>query len=54
VRIVNDAAGVARAVGELLADPAARSRMGASGRKAVDDNRGAVGRLMAFISPLLK
>jgi 3-deoxy-D-manno-octulosonic-acid transferase len=54
VRIVNDGAGVARAVGELLADPAARSRMGASGRKVVDENRGAVDRLMAFISPLLK
>jgi 3-deoxy-D-manno-octulosonic-acid transferase len=54
VRIVNDAAGVAKSVGELLADPAARSRMGASGRKAVDDNRGAVDRLMAFISPLLE
>jgi 3-deoxy-D-manno-octulosonic-acid transferase len=54
VRIVNDAAGVAKSVGELLADPAARSRMGASGRKVVDENRGAVDRLMAFISPLLK
>jgi 3-deoxy-D-manno-octulosonic-acid transferase len=54
VRVVSDAAGVAKAVGELLADPAARSRMGASGRKAVDENRGAVDRLMAFISPLLK
>jgi 3-deoxy-D-manno-octulosonic-acid transferase len=54
VRIVNDATGVAKAVVELLADPAARSRMGASGRKAVEDNRGAVDRLMAFISPLLK
>jgi 3-deoxy-D-manno-octulosonic-acid transferase len=54
VRIVNDAAGVAKVVGELLADPAARSRMGASGRKAVDDNRGAVDRVMKFISPLLK
>ncbi|MBC8027569.1 MAG: lipid IV(A) 3-deoxy-D-manno-octulosonic acid transferase [Steroidobacteraceae bacterium] len=53
VRIVNDAAGVAAEVGELLADPAARARMGASGRQAVDDNRGAVDRLMAFISPLL-
>ena len=36
-----------RSIGELLADPAARTAMGASGRKAVDDNRGAVARLMA-------
>jgi len=27
--------------------------MGASGRKAVDDNRGAVARLMQFLEPLL-
>jgi 3-deoxy-D-manno-octulosonic-acid transferase len=54
VRIVDDAAGVAGAVGELLSHPATRARMGASGRQAVDDNRGAVDRLMAFISPLLK
>jgi 3-deoxy-D-manno-octulosonic-acid transferase len=53
VRIASDPAAVAKAVGELLADPAQRSRMGAAGRKAVEDNRGAVGRLMDFISPLL-
>jgi len=53
VRIVTDATGVAAAVGELLADPATRTQMGASGRQAVDENRGAVGRLMAFIEPLL-
>ena len=53
VRIVPDAAGLAAAVGELLADPAKRAQMGAAGRKAVDQNRGAVGRLMAFIEPLL-
>jgi len=53
VRIVQDAATLAIAVGELLANPAMRSKMGASGRKAIDDNRGAVGRLMAFLEPLL-
>ena len=37
----------------LLADPTARTNMGASGRKAVDDNRGAVARLMQFLEPLL-
>ncbi len=53
VRLVQDSAGLAAVVGELLADPAARARMGAAGRKAVDENRGAVTRLMNFIEPLL-
>ena len=53
VRIVHDAAELAAAIGALLADPAARSQMGASGRKAIEDNRGAVGRLMRFLEPLL-
>ena len=53
VRIVEDAASLAEAVGELLANPSARTAMGANGRRAIEDNRGAVGRLMAFLSPLL-
>ncbi len=53
VRIVHDAAQLAAVVGGLLADPTARATMGASGRKAVDDNRGAVARLMQFLEPLL-
>jgi len=53
VRIVHDPAELAAAVGELLANPTARSAMGARGRKAVEDNRGAVARLMAFLEPLL-
>jgi 3-deoxy-D-manno-octulosonic-acid transferase len=53
VRIVHDQAEVAAAVGELLANPTARAAMGARGRKAVEDNRGAVRRLMEFLEPLL-
>ena len=53
VRIVQDAPTLAALVGDLLADPTARASMGASGRKAVDDNRGAVARLMQFLEPLL-
>jgi 3-deoxy-D-manno-octulosonic-acid transferase len=53
VQIAHDAAELARLVGELLDDPAARERIGAAGRRAVDENRGAVDRLMAFIQPLL-
>jgi 3-deoxy-D-manno-octulosonic-acid transferase len=53
VRIVHDAPQLAAVVGELMADPTTRTVMGASGRKAVDDNRGAVARLMQFLEPLL-
>jgi len=53
VRIVHDAHEVATAVCELLADPAARTRMGTSGRQAIEANRGAVDRLMEFLAPLL-
>ncbi len=53
LRIVHDAAELARVVGDLLADPRSRTTMGASGRKTVDDNRGAVARLMQFLEPLL-
>jgi len=53
VRLVEDAAGLSDAIGELLAHPAARTTMGANGKKAIEANRGAVGRLMAFLEPLL-
>jgi len=53
VKIVHDAPELAKVVGDLLSDPAARTQMGAAGRRAVDENRGAVGRLMAFIQPLV-
>jgi 3-deoxy-D-manno-octulosonic-acid transferase len=53
VRIAQDAPTLAALVGDLLSDPTARASMGASGRKAVDDNRGAVARLMQFLEPLL-
>jgi 3-deoxy-D-manno-octulosonic-acid transferase len=53
VRIVHDARELAEAVGSLFADPATRARMGASGKKVMDENRGAVRRLMQFLEPLL-
>jgi 3-deoxy-D-manno-octulosonic-acid transferase len=53
LRIVHDAGELAAAVGSLLADPNARAIMGAAGKKVVDDNRGAVARLMQFLEPLL-
>ena len=53
VKVVHDAAELAASIGALFADPAARTQMGASGRKAIEDNRGAVRRLMNFLEPLL-
>jgi 3-deoxy-D-manno-octulosonic-acid transferase len=53
VRIVHDSPQLAAVIGDLLADPTTRTVMGASGRKAVDGNRGAVARLMQFLEPLL-
>jgi 3-deoxy-D-manno-octulosonic-acid transferase len=53
VRVVTDVTTLAAAIGELLADPAARTGMGASGRQVIEENRGAVARLMAFLEPLL-
>ncbi len=43
--------------GELVAlwrDPALRARMGEAGRASVDSNRGALGKLLALIEPLLE
>jgi 3-deoxy-D-manno-octulosonic-acid transferase len=53
VRIVQDETQLATMIGGLLADPTTRTVMGASGRKVVDGNRGAVARLMQFLEPLL-
>ncbi len=53
VRIVRDARELAAAVGELMASQTERARIGAIGRQAVDDNRGAVGRHMRLLEPLV-
>src|SRR5205085_8675988 len=44
--VVRDAAGLRARVSALLADPAARARMGAAGRACVDSNRGALDKLL--------
>jgi 3-deoxy-D-manno-octulosonic-acid transferase len=53
LRIVHDSRELAALVGDLLSKPGMRASMGAAGRKTVDDNRGAVKRLMEFLEPLL-
>jgi 3-deoxy-D-manno-octulosonic-acid transferase len=53
LRIVHDSRELASVVRDLLSRPELRTTMGANARKAVDDNRGAVSRLMEFLEPLL-
>jgi 3-deoxy-D-manno-octulosonic-acid transferase len=51
--IVSDADALGNRVAQLLADGAARARIGALGRAAVEENRGAVEKLLRLIDPLL-
>jgi 3-deoxy-D-manno-octulosonic-acid transferase len=51
--VVRDAAELTQRVSALLADPAARSAIGAAGRASVDSNRGALEKLLGLIEPLL-
>jgi len=52
-QVVQDAAELGARVSTLLANPEARVRIGAQGRASVDSNRGALGKLLGLIEPLL-
>jgi len=52
--IVADGEALGRHVAELLADTAERERMGGLAREVVDQNRGALARLLCLIEPLLE
>jgi 3-deoxy-D-manno-octulosonic-acid transferase len=52
-RQVQDAQQLGQVVGELLADAAARKRMGEAGQRLVAENRGALQRLLDLIAPLI-
>jgi 3-deoxy-D-manno-octulosonic-acid transferase len=52
--VVNDAEQLGEAVSTLLSDANERERMGALGRDSVDSNRGALGKLLGLIEPLLR
>lgn len=54
VEIVRDARELGEAVGGLLASEEARARMGDRARAAVEESRGALGRVLALIEPLLE
>jgi 3-deoxy-D-manno-octulosonic-acid transferase len=50
---VADAAGLAAVVRRLLTDSTERQRVGASGRRVVDANRGSVARVLELVEPVL-
>ena len=52
-RIVRDATDLAEQVTLLLNEPAERERRGSAGRRALDENRGALRRLLDLIEPLI-
>jgi 3-deoxy-D-manno-octulosonic-acid transferase len=54
VRIVADGAELGRAVGELLSDQGLREAAGERARRAVERNRGALGRLLALLAPVIE
>jgi 3-deoxy-D-manno-octulosonic-acid transferase len=51
--VVKDSKELADALRRLLADPAARERMGSAAREFVETQRGSVARLVALIEPLM-
>ena len=53
VEVVQDAPQLAARVTALLRDADERARIGAAGRACVESNRGALGKLLALIEPLL-
>jgi 3-deoxy-D-manno-octulosonic-acid transferase len=52
--VVHDAEQLGSRVARLLSDPDERERIGALGRACVDSNRGALGKLLGLIEPLLR
>lgn len=54
LEVVRDARELGDAVARLLASAEARARMGERARAVVEENRGALGRLLALIEPLLE
>lgn len=52
--VVHDPTELGTRVSMLLSDPDERDRIGAIGRDCVDSNRGALGKLLALIEPLLR
>jgi len=53
-RQVQDAEGLAGAVGNYLADAAARRSAGDAGRRMVEENRGALARTLGLVQQVLR
>jgi 3-deoxy-D-manno-octulosonic-acid transferase len=53
-QIVNDPKELARRVAGLLSNPQDRARIGAIGKECVENNRGALDKLLGLIDPLLR
>lgn len=51
--IVQDAAGLAAAIGDLIANPEAAMAMGERGREIVQSNRGSLAKLLGLLEPLI-
>jgi 3-deoxy-D-manno-octulosonic-acid transferase len=54
LEVVHDAAELARTLAALLADPQERARRGELARTALEDNRGALEKLLRLIDPVLQ
>jgi 3-deoxy-D-manno-octulosonic-acid transferase len=54
LEVVRDAADLAAHLAALLSDPAERARRGALGRASIEDNRGALEKLLRLIDPVLQ
>jgi 3-deoxy-D-manno-octulosonic-acid transferase len=52
--VVHDAHELGSQVAMLLSDPDERERIGALGRDCIDSNRGALGKLLGLVEPLLR
>jgi hypothetical protein len=52
--VVHNADELGDQVAMLLSNPDERDRIGALGRDSVDSNRGALGKLLGLIEPLLR
>jgi 3-deoxy-D-manno-octulosonic-acid transferase len=54
LEVVRDAATLAERLAALLSDPAARARRGQLARASIEDNRGALDKLLRLIDPVLQ
>ncbi|HSY08371.1 MAG TPA: lipid IV(A) 3-deoxy-D-manno-octulosonic acid transferase [Steroidobacteraceae bacterium] len=54
LEVVRDAAGLAERLAALLSDPAERARRGELARASIEDNRGALEKLLRLIDPVLQ